>query len=333
MPGLYVEIADTPESREMGFMHRRALGRNEGMLFVFPTERPLSFWMKDTYVPLDIAFAGSDMIIREIRDMAPLSTKSTRSIRSAMYALEAPAGWFEQNGVRVGGRLLTAQDFDAVPQTPPPQVPPPQQPPAEQNAGQLAAGAYDAILNRGFRSMIREANRLKLAVVFQYEFPEGKIATFQLVPLEDYKLLPGAKGRTLVLGRCANRDGDYRNFDIDKILNYEVYFTEGADAGKRVVMPMPQINPQTPAAEPIVASREAEIKTSIDQIIGMVKEAAGCGGYSGGQLMMTEYWDSLKKSREEGLTEGQAVLKYLEDNSRRNKGKKPQKGKKKKSKK
>ena len=327
MPGLYVEIADTPWSREQGLMYRRALGVNEGMLFVFSDEQRLSFWMKDTYVPLDIAFAGSDRIIYQISDMAPLSTKSTKSIRIARYALEAPAGWFAANGVRVGGRLLTAQEYDVMPF---PGLP--EQQPQQQDSVPPAA-TFDAILNHGFQSMIKEANRYKLAVVFQYEFPEGKITTYQLVPLEDYQIVPGAEGRTLVLGRCANRDGDYRNFDIDKIINYEVYFTEGADAGKRVVMPMPQLVPQAPEPipfeQPAVASRDAEIKTSMDKVLGMVKEAGASGGGSSGQLMMTEYWDYMKQSREEGMTEGQAVLKYLEENSRRNKGKKPNRGKKK----
>jgi len=333
MPGLYVEIADTPELRELGLMHRRAMGRNEGMLFVFPTAQRLSFWMKDTYVPLDIAFAGTDRVIYQISDLAPLNMKSTSSIKAAKYALEAPSGWFAANGVRVGGRLLSAQEYDALPFPGLEEQPEPQQP---QQQGTPPA-AFDAILNQGFSRMIREANRLKLAVVFQYEFPEGKISTYQLVPLEDYKILPGAEGKTLVLGRCANRDGDFRNFDIDKILNYEVYFTEGNDAGKRVVMPMPQLVPQNPEPipfnqpppEPMVASRAAEIKTSMDKVLGMVKEAGASGGGSSGQLMMTEYWDYLKKSREEGLSEGQAVLKYLEENSRRNSGKKPKKSKKK----
>jgi hypothetical protein len=237
---------------------------------------------------------------------------------------------------------LSAQEYDALPFPGLEQQPPqPQQQQQPQQPQGMPSAAFDAILNHGFSSMIREANRMKLAVVFQYEFPEGKISTYQLVPLEDYKILAGAEGRTLVLGRCANRDGDYRNFDIDKILNYEVYFTKGVDAGKRVIMPMPQLLPQgpepipfeqPPIMEPMVASRTAEIKTSMDKVLGMVKESAAGGGGSSGQLMMTEYWDYLKKSHEEGLTEGQAVLKYLDENSRRNSGKKPKKSKKSKKK-
>jgi len=326
MAHLYTEIADTDAKRELGFMHRHALGKNEGLLFVFPSSRRLSFWMKDTYVPLDIAFANKNRVITEIKELIPLSMRSVRSAHFAKYALEAPSGWFEQNGVKVGGTLRTAQEMEMPPmmsqmpdQAPPGQVEPP---------NPVDVAAYDAIMNNGILSMISEANRLKLAIVFTYEFPEGKQTTYELVPLERYETRNGADGRKLLLlGRCATRNGDFRNFDIDKILQYEVYFTEGEHAGKRVVMPMPQVNPQVPVQEPMVASSAAEIKTSIGEVIGIVKESAASGGGSSGQLMMTEYWDSLKKSREHGLSEGQAVLKYLEDNSHKNRAK-PSKGEK-----
>lgn len=102
---LRAEIADDDRERERGLMHRKTLGDGEGMLFVFESDRRLSFWMKNTLVPLSIAFIASDGRITEIRDMEPLSLSAVESERSVRYALEAPRGWFGRAGVSAGDRL------------------------------------------------------------------------------------------------------------------------------------------------------------------------------------------------------------------------------------
>lgn len=102
---LFVELADTPARREMGLMHRKSLGQNEGMLFKFPHKDVLSFWMKNTNMPLDIAFISDDGVILQIFTMTPMSTRTTSSSEKCRYALEVNKDWFNSNGVSVGAKL------------------------------------------------------------------------------------------------------------------------------------------------------------------------------------------------------------------------------------
>tara|TARA_B100001123_G_scaffold342540_1_gene388680 strand:+ start:4932 stop:5375 length:444 start_codon:yes stop_codon:yes gene_type:complete len=101
-----VEIASTPKLRKAGLMNRAHLER--GMLFCFPDCRPRSFWMKNTHVPLSIAYADDNGIITNIEDMDPHSLTGVKSITPATYALEMEQGWFDKNGVvpgdKIGGR-------------------------------------------------------------------------------------------------------------------------------------------------------------------------------------------------------------------------------------
>ena len=89
----------------MGLMFRKRLAENQGMLFVFEEDSRLSFWMKDTELPLSIAFIASDGTIREIRDMKPLSLNSVQSSRNARYALEVNQGWFSNRGIAAGDKV------------------------------------------------------------------------------------------------------------------------------------------------------------------------------------------------------------------------------------
>jgi len=72
------------------------------MIFVFERDEQLSFWMKNTVIPLSIAFIASDGRITEIKDMRPLDLSAVKSSRSVRYALEAPQGWFSRAGVKAG---------------------------------------------------------------------------------------------------------------------------------------------------------------------------------------------------------------------------------------
>jgi uncharacterized membrane protein (UPF0127 family) len=100
--GVTVEIARTDEERAKGLMFRKQLPEGEGMLFVFDRDQQLSFWMKNTVIPLSIAFIASDGHIVEIKDMQPNDLSSVKSSRSVRYALEAPQGWFGRVNVRPG---------------------------------------------------------------------------------------------------------------------------------------------------------------------------------------------------------------------------------------
>ena len=99
---LDVEIADTPFKRSLGLMNREALDKDSGMLFVFPDQKSRSFWMKDTHIPLSIAYIGEDGVIINIENMEPLSTNSVKSSAPCRYALEVNKGWFENNGIKPG---------------------------------------------------------------------------------------------------------------------------------------------------------------------------------------------------------------------------------------
>jgi len=102
---LYVEVADDPWKHRMGLMFRDYLPENGGMLFVFPYPQRLSFWMKNTYIPLSIAYISGDWRILEIYDMEPLSEKPVTSKNRVQYALEVNRGYFQKRGIKVGDRV------------------------------------------------------------------------------------------------------------------------------------------------------------------------------------------------------------------------------------
>ncbi len=103
---LVVEVAETRAERERGLMSRYSIPYNNGMLFIFESEKKLSFWMKNTYIPLDIAYLSKNGIINEIQSMMPLDeTLTYPSKKPAKYALEVNSGWFKRNGIRPGMKL------------------------------------------------------------------------------------------------------------------------------------------------------------------------------------------------------------------------------------
>lgn len=102
---MQVEVAATLKDREQGLMHRESMPADQGMLFIYKDEKPRSFWMKNTPLPLSIAFASRDGTIVKIKDMVPFSTKPVKSLYPALYALEVNQGWFAENGVGVGDSL------------------------------------------------------------------------------------------------------------------------------------------------------------------------------------------------------------------------------------
>jgi uncharacterized membrane protein (UPF0127 family) len=106
-----VEVADDLAEQAKGLMYRTTLGENRGMLFVYPDERELSFWMKDTLIPLSIAFIDSERRIIDIQDMKPLDDEPPHyvSAEPAQYALEVNQGFFEKGGVKVGDRVDVPQ--------------------------------------------------------------------------------------------------------------------------------------------------------------------------------------------------------------------------------
>jgi len=99
------EIADNEELRGRGLMYRDSLPENHGMLFVYGTTAVRSFWMRNTRIPLDIAFIDGNGVIINIEQMEPQSDRNYFSQGPMMYALEMSQGWFEAHGVEPGDRL------------------------------------------------------------------------------------------------------------------------------------------------------------------------------------------------------------------------------------
>jgi uncharacterized membrane protein (UPF0127 family) len=95
-------VADAPEERSQGLMGVTELATDEGMVFVYPAARELTFWMKNTPTPLSIAYVGADGRVISIKDMKPFDTTLVLSDGAALYAVEAHQGWFAANGVSVG---------------------------------------------------------------------------------------------------------------------------------------------------------------------------------------------------------------------------------------
>lgn len=96
------EVARTTEEREQGLMFRDEVPQGTGMLFVFVDEAIRSFWMRNTYVPLDVAWMNAELRIVDIQQMEPETTTLHEGDAPAMFALEVPMGWYAAHGVRVG---------------------------------------------------------------------------------------------------------------------------------------------------------------------------------------------------------------------------------------
>jgi uncharacterized protein len=99
------EIAATPEQRQMGLMLRKTMGDNRGMLFVFEQAATQCFWMKNTLLPLTIAFIADDGRIVNFEDMKPRDETSLCSKEKVRFALEMNKGWFAKRGIKPGAKL------------------------------------------------------------------------------------------------------------------------------------------------------------------------------------------------------------------------------------
>lgn len=98
------EVAATPAAHQEGLMHREEVPEGTGMLFVWDSESTRSFWMRNTYVALDVAFLNGAMQIVDIQQMEPETEEYHTSTEPAMFAVEVPQGWFEAHGIRPGAQ-------------------------------------------------------------------------------------------------------------------------------------------------------------------------------------------------------------------------------------
>jgi uncharacterized membrane protein (UPF0127 family) len=105
MHSIRAQLAITPIQRQVGLMHRREMPSHEGMLFVFDEASPQCFWMRNTLIPLSIAFLADDGTVVNLADMKPQSDDSHCSARPVRFALEMNQGWFAKRGVKPGTRI------------------------------------------------------------------------------------------------------------------------------------------------------------------------------------------------------------------------------------
>jgi uncharacterized membrane protein (UPF0127 family) len=105
---IQAELAITPLQQQTGMMFRRTMGSNEGMLFVNDDSGVRCFWMRNTLIPLAIAFIAEDGTIVNIAEMSPQSDQSHCSTKPVRFALEMNAGWFSKRGFKAGSKLRGA---------------------------------------------------------------------------------------------------------------------------------------------------------------------------------------------------------------------------------
>lgn len=106
--GIYLikaEVAANDAHRQQGLMHREKMAQNEGMLFVFDAPAKVCMWMKNTRIPLSVAFIDVDGKIANIEDMRPLSLESHCGKKLVRYALEMNQGWFRQRNIKPGNTI------------------------------------------------------------------------------------------------------------------------------------------------------------------------------------------------------------------------------------
>ncbi|MBF7075086.1 DUF192 domain-containing protein [Glaciecola sp. MH2013] len=102
---LSVEFADSFDERALGLMHRRSLCDDCGMLFQFDDERIASIWMKNTFIPLDLAYITVDGTIVDIKQLKPHDLTSVKSSKPVLFALEMNQGWFAKQGIKEGDKI------------------------------------------------------------------------------------------------------------------------------------------------------------------------------------------------------------------------------------
>ncbi|BBL35453.1 hypothetical protein Nstercoris_01719 [Nitrosomonas stercoris] len=109
-----VELADTASARMIGLMHRRKLPENDGMLFIFPAPGIHCMWMKDTVIPLSVAFLDEMGKIINLAEMVPETLIPHCSVSAARYALEMNSGWFTARKIKVGDRTIEAINSGSI---------------------------------------------------------------------------------------------------------------------------------------------------------------------------------------------------------------------------
>ena len=205
MKKLYVEVADSHSSRAKGLMGRKTLSSNAGMLFKFPFDDKLSFWMANTYIPLDIAFLNRDGKVLQIESMVPLSTRSVMSSKLCCYALEVNKGWFERNGIKEGdfiqGHGISSNRIAQV--------------------DTQEAIDPDVRLNMSFREKLEDAHLHGKNLTVIYQTKKGNVLPPKVIsPPFVFEKDEDGKSNAIVKA-WDNQTAGWKSFIIDNILNLE----------------------------------------------------------------------------------------------------------------
>ena len=109
---LKIKLATTPKEMVKGLKNVTSMPQDEGMLFCYPREEILSFWMKSTPIPLSIAFIDKNKRIIQIEDMEPYDETSIKSSKPAKWALEVNRGWFDDNNIKIGDSIIYGRSIN-----------------------------------------------------------------------------------------------------------------------------------------------------------------------------------------------------------------------------
>jgi len=253
MKQLRVEVADTYPKREYGLMNRKKLAEDQGMLFKFPYYNRLNFWMKNTYIPLDIAFINDEGVVLQIESMSPHSTKAVFSNYPCRYALEVNKGWFNKNDVKEGsiivgegithkkGILLNKSAQVLAPffmNAPPAQNPEnpemdttemqPQDP--EQLPGETVREQRDpeVRLNRTIRELIEDADYKGLSLLIIYQIKQRPDKPPLVLPPKKisgpFSFEPDEFGEEDAIVKCWDeQDAEWKSFLIDNIISLDYF--------------------------------------------------------------------------------------------------------------
>lgn len=238
MKKISIEIADTPSLRERGLMHRKILGKDDGMLFQFPEKRNLSFWMQNTYIPLDIAFINDNGGIIQISEMNPLSTRLVTAKIPCRYALEVNRGWFRENDIGEGDKISNINNFNkrlifsqfADPNIDTNQV---QQEETQEEQNEVSPNV-ELVLNNKEKVRHAEDNNLALQIVYKSRQSGKTLPPRKLHPISRHEKYPMgySEGGAYFTARDVSPDidgGDWiiggnqiKRFLFDNIISLEV---------------------------------------------------------------------------------------------------------------
>lgn len=212
-------------------MNRKYLPKNQGMLFKFHNPTFASFWMKDTYIPLDIAFLDDNGRVLQIESMTPLNTRAIYSNNQCRYALEVNHGWFTENNVKVGSRIdgEGIRRHKKIAQMTPPMPPPisgavpgvPEAIPGQPPTGESAQPSPDVMLNLTYKERLKDAGVKGKKLLIIYQTKGGKSLPPKIIspPFTFEKDEDGH--HDAVVKAWDEQTGGWKSFLIDNILSLE----------------------------------------------------------------------------------------------------------------